>query len=109
MLSAPLAFQANSCRDFTYLLVRKTGAPSLASLAAAYAWGLALNRPFVNGNKRGAFLATGLFLVLNGQQLIAAQADATLVLQVLAAGEIPEEAYAAWVREHLREQPFTKD
>ena len=73
----------------------------LATLAAAYAYGLAKNHPFVDGNKRAAFLGAGLFLALNGQRLVAPQADATLQVLALAASEITETAFADWLRAHL--------
>ena len=62
--------------------------------------GLAKNHPFVDGNKRAAFLAVGLFLYLNGLRLQATQTDATLTMLAVAAGDITEEAFAAWLREH---------
>ena len=80
------------------------GQPDLADLAAAYGVGLAKNHPFVDGNKRAAFLAVGLFLLLNGHRLVATQADATLTMLAVAAGEIDEPAFAAWLRSHLRER-----
>jgi death-on-curing protein len=70
-------------------------------LAAAYAYGLAKNHPFIDGNKRAAFLGAGLFLALNGHRLVAAQADATLQVLALAASEITETAFADWLRAHL--------
>ena len=73
------------------------GEPDHAQLAAAYGFGLAKNHAFVDGNKRAAFLATGLFLALNGYRLTATQADATLTMLALAAGEIDETAFAAWI------------
>ena len=73
----------------------------VAALAAAYAYGLARNHAFVDGNKRAAFLATGLFLVLNGYRLVATQADAALTVLSLAAGDIDEAAFAAWLRQHI--------
>jgi death on curing protein len=76
------------------------GEPDFADLAATYAHGLAKNHPFVDGNKRAAFLAAGLFLALNGKRLTASQADATLAVFGLAAGEIGEEAFADWIRKH---------
>ncbi|WP_374669508.1 type II toxin-antitoxin system death-on-curing family toxin [Ramlibacter sp.] len=76
------------------------GNPDTADLAAAYAFGLAKNHPFVDGNKRAAFLAAGLFLALNGQRLKASQADATLTMLALAAGDMTEHEYAAWLRAH---------
>ncbi len=71
-----------------------------AALAASYGVGLAKNHPFVDGNKRAAFLAVGLFLYLNGLRLQATQTDATLTMLAVAAGDITEEAFAAWLREH---------
>ena len=80
------------------------GRPDLADLAAAYGVGLAKNHPFVDGNKRVAFLAVGLFLLLNGHRLVATQADATLTMLAVAAGEIDEAAFATWLRSHLQEK-----
>ena len=74
--------------------------PDAAALAASYGVGLAKNNPFVDGNKRAAFLAVGLFLYLNGLRLQATQTDATLTMFAVAAGDITEEAFAAWLREH---------
>jgi death on curing protein len=76
------------------------GEPDAADLAASYASGLAKNHPFVDGNKRAAFLAVGMFLYLNGYRLQATQADATLQVLGLAAGDVSQEAFAAWVRQH---------
>ena len=81
------------------------GDPDVAALAAAYGFGLARNHPFVDGNKRAAFLATGLFLALNGQRLVTTQADATLTMLALAAGDLSEDAFADWLRAHT--QPRT--
>jgi death-on-curing protein len=75
--------------------------PDLAALAASYGVGLAKNHGFVDGNKRAAFLAVGLFLAINGHRLVTSQADATLTMLAVAAGEIDEAAFAAWVRAHL--------
>ncbi len=74
------------------------GDPDAADLAAAYGLGLAKNHAFVDGNKRAAFLAVGLFLALNGYRLNASQADATLTVMALAAGEIDEAEFARWIR-----------
>lgn len=76
------------------------GTPDVADLAAAYAAGLSQNHPFVDGNKRAAFLSVGLFLALNGQRLTASQADATLAMFALAAGEQDEATFADWLRRH---------
>ena len=74
------------------------GDPDAAELAAAYGVGLAKNHAFVDGDKRVAFLAVGLFLGLNGFRLSASQADATLTVLAVAAGEIDEHAFARWIR-----------
>ena len=76
--------------------------PDLAALAAAYGIGLARNHPFVDGNKRAAFLAVGLCLLLNGQRLVATQAEATAAMVALAAGELDEAAFAAWLRGRMQ-------
>ena len=78
------------------------GDPDLAELAASYAFGLAQNHPFVDGNKRAAFLAAGLFLGLNGYRLTASQAEATVAVFGLASGEIDEPTFAAWLRGRVR-------
>lgn len=74
--------------------------PDAAMLAASYGVGLAKNHPFVDGNKRAAFLAVGLFLYLNGLRLQATQAEATVAMLAVASGEWTEDAFAAWLREH---------
>ena len=74
------------------------GEPDFADLAASYASGLAKNHPFVDGNKRAAFLAVGMFLYLNGFRLQATQADATLTVLGLASGEVSEVEFANWLR-----------
>jgi len=74
--------------------------PDVASLAAAYGFSLVRSHPFVDGNKRAAFLALGLFLYSNGQRLTATQAEATLAVLAVAASEWDEATLAAWLREH---------
>lgn len=74
------------------------GMPDLAELGAAYAHGICRNHPFVDGNKRTAFVALELFLSLNGVDLTASDADAVVTMLRLAAGEIDEPAFAAWIR-----------
>jgi death-on-curing protein len=76
------------------------GTPDFAELAASYAIGLAGNHAFVDGNKRVALLATGLFLHLNGYKLSVSQAEATLTVFAVAAGEIDEAGFAGWLRRH---------
>ena len=78
------------------------GEPDVAALAAAYAFGLAKNHAFVDGNKRAAFLAVGMFLSINGWKLVTTQSEATLAVLALAAGEIDEEEFAAWIRDRIK-------
>jgi death on curing protein len=77
------------------------GSPDVADLAASYGFGLAKNHPFIDGNKRAAFLSVGLFLHLNGYRLRATQAEATLTMLGLASGDLTETEFAAWLREHV--------
>ena len=76
--------------------------PDIASLAASYGVGLAKNHPFIDGNKRVAFLAVALFLALNGYRLRASQIDATTTMLAVAAGQIGEADFADWIRENSR-------
>ena len=78
------------------------GEPDVAALAAAYGFGLARNHPFVDGNKRTAFVAVELFLCLNGQQLVADDASCVLTMLALAAGDLSEDAFADWLRTHTQ-------
>lgn len=78
------------------------GTPDVAALATAYAFGLARNHPFVDGNKRAAFLATGLFLALNGWRLHTTQVEATRTMFALAAGDLTEDAFADWLHRHIQ-------
>ena len=73
----------------------------LATLAAAYAFGLAKAHPFNDGNKRAAFLAAMIFLGLNGKDLGATDAQVVQVMTALAAGSLTEVALATWMRERL--------
>ncbi len=77
------------------------GAPDAADLAASYAFGLARNHPFVDGNKRSAFVAAELFLALNGWSLGASDADCVVTMLHLAAGDLDEPTFAAWLRQHI--------
>jgi death-on-curing protein len=74
------------------------GEPDTAELAAVYALGIAQNRPFVDGNKRTAFVALELFLRLNGCVLTAGDAEAVVMFLAMAAGELPDDEFTAWVR-----------
>jgi len=72
----------------------------LAELAAAYAFGLAKNHAFVDGNKRIAFMAMMTFLHKNGVPFAPDQAQATTIILSLAAGEVSEESLTRWIRDN---------
>ena len=74
------------------------GEPDICELAAAYASGIVRNPPFVDGNKRTAFVAAYVFLASNGLRLVATEVDAAQVVTLLAADEIDETAFSAWLR-----------
>ena len=79
------------------------GDPSLAGMAAAYAFGIARNHPFVDGNKRTALAAADVFLQLNGHEIVVDEVEAVTVIRDLAAGEIGEEELAAWITANIEE------
>ena len=79
--------------------------PDLASLAASYAYGIARNHPFVDGNKRTALVAARTFLLLNGVNVQAAQVDKWLTFLQLAAGSLTEEELGHWIRSRMVDQP----
>ena len=78
------------------------GCADLALLAAAYGFGLARNHAFVDGNKRVAFLAVGVFLAINGHGLTATPVAAIEAILALASGGMDEAQFAQWIRAHLR-------
>jgi death on curing protein len=71
-----------------------------AELAAAYAFGIARNHPFVDGNKRNSLLALYTFLGVNGIDFVVAEADAAAIILALAAGEVSEESLTRWIRDN---------
>jgi death-on-curing protein len=75
--------------------------PDLAVLAAAYAYGIARNHPFVDGNKRTALVAARTFLLLNGVNLEANQDEKYLTFLQLAQGTLTEEQLADWIRKRI--------
>ncbi len=79
--------------------------PDAAALAAAYAFGLARNHPFVDGNKRTAAVVAETFLALNGHALAATDAELVVAIVALAAGELTEDELADWFRAHLSTTP----
>jgi death on curing protein len=74
----------------------------LPRLAAGYAFGLAKNHAFVDGNKRIAFIACAMFLRLNGQRQVADQSEAVLTVLSLASGELDEDALADWIQRNAK-------
>lgn len=75
-----------------------------ATLAAAYGVGLAKNHPFLDGNKRTAFVAVELFLMLNGYALNASDADCILTMLAVANGDRNEASFADWIRNNSSKQ-----
>lgn len=78
--------------------------PDVAALAAAYGYGISRNHPFLDGNKRTAFVAVELFLHLNGHVLEANDADCVMVMLQVAAGDIAEADFAQWLRTRITER-----
>ena len=75
--------------------------PDAASLAAAYAYGIARNHPFIDGNKRTAAVISETFLVMNGFSLMTSDAELVVAFFALAAGELSEDELADWFRTRL--------
>jgi len=78
------------------------GNPDVADLAAAYAWGIIRNHPFVDGNKRVALILCETFLIINGYELDADDVSLTMAFVELAAGTMDETALAEWLRARVR-------
>lgn len=78
------------------------GEPTAFDLAAAYAFGIAKNHPFVDGNKRVAFVASITFLELNGWQFVAAEEDAAMAFLALAGGKMSEREITRWMEANSR-------
>ena len=78
------------------------GEPDVADLAAAYAFGIARNHPFVDGNKRTAAVVSETFLTLNGYELTATDAELVVAFVALAGGELSEVEMADWFRQHIQ-------
>lgn len=77
------------------------GKPDISDLAAAYAFGIARNHPFVDGNKRTAAVVSESFLMQNGYRLTATDAEVVVAFLALAAGELTEDEMADWFRRHI--------
>ena len=78
------------------------GEPDAAALAASYGCGIARNHPFIDGNKRTAFVAVELFLRINGVELSADDQDCVMTMLAVAAGTLEEAAFADWLRAHTQ-------
>ena len=76
------------------------GDPDIAELAALYALAIAKNHPFIDGNKRTAFVALEVSLRLNGCVFTVGDAEAVVITLAMAAGELPDDEFTAWVRMH---------
>ena len=77
------------------------GQPDVADCAAAYGFGIARNHPFIDGNKRTAFVCTELFLELNGYTLTANDVACVMTMLALAAGELDETGFADWLTKNI--------
>ncbi|EQB00419.1 death-on-curing protein [Sphingobium quisquiliarum P25] len=78
------------------------GEPDVADLSAGYAFGIARNHPFVDGNKRTAAVVSETFLMLNGYALAATDAELVVAFVALAGGELSEVEMADWFRQHIQ-------
>jgi death-on-curing protein len=78
------------------------GTPDVADLAAAYGYDLSRSHPFIDGNKRTAFVATELFLALNGFDLLAHDVECVMTMLDVTTGDIDEAAFAPWIRSHVQ-------
>lgn len=77
------------------------GETDICDLAASYAYGIARNHPFVDGNKRTALVASRTFLLINGYQINASKEDRLTIFLGLAAGDVSEDSLAAWFRKFV--------
>jgi death on curing protein len=80
------------------------GRPTLFDLAAAYAFGIVRNHPFIDGNKRIGFTTAVVFLEINGLEFLAEEADAALQTLALAAHDLEENGYAKWLKANSRKR-----
>lgn len=76
------------------------GNPDVSDLAAAYGFGISRNHAFIDGNKRTGFVAAEMFLMLNDYLLTADDANSAVIMLAVAAGDISEAEFAAWIRTH---------
>ncbi|MEO2047095.1 MAG: type II toxin-antitoxin system death-on-curing family toxin [Pirellulales bacterium] len=85
-----------------HLIAYSKDRPDWASLAAAYGFGIARNHPFLDGNKRTAYVVYRTFLKLNDVDIDASQEEKYLIFLQLAEGTLSEEELAEWIRSHLQ-------
>ena len=85
------------------------GKPTLFDLAASYAFGLAKNHPFLDGNKRTGFVVAVTFLELNGLHFAATEPDAAVRMLALAAGDMSEAAFSQWLKANSKRRPARGD
>jgi death on curing protein len=83
------------------------GEPNASDLAAAYGFGISRNHAFIDGNKRTGFVAAEMFLLLNGYQLVAEDAQCAITMLAVSAGDITEVEFAAWIRQYANKIPKT--
>jgi death-on-curing protein len=76
--------------------------PALTRLAAAYAFGISKNHPFLDGNKRTAWVVCATFLEMNAREVTAAEADVVTKMLAVAAGELEEDSFTAWLNDNCR-------
>ena len=81
------------------------GEPDIAELAALYAIAIARNHPFIDGNKRTAYVALETFVILNGCRFPVSDADAVVTTLALASGELTDDEFTDWVRSNVRDDP----
>jgi death-on-curing protein len=79
------------------------GQVDVAAMAASYAYGIATNHPFIDGNKRTALAVSFVFVELNGYAVISTEPDAYVTFLALAAGDLSEDELAAWFRKNIKE------
>lgn len=96
-MSRPLQLQAYGGDD-----------ADITALAAAYAFGLARNRPFVDGNKRTDYVVCRTFLMINGWDMVGALDDRYAAFVSMSAGEIGQQAFTDWLRQHVRPQQVSE-
>jgi death-on-curing protein len=81
------------------------GSPDLAALAASYASGIAKNHPFIDGNKRTAFIVANVFLLDHGYEIATGDAEIVTTVTALAAGKLDEAGFAEWLRRVMAPNP----